>query len=125
MLTGVYESVFLVHIIGACATSLVGAYALVALWNSWNEKYHLAALVLGAFATFEILTGTALALISLHVSAASVCERIALYLGLVALIEFLLFKRMKKISRVFPIAPVVSPILGSLGLLFAALVAGF
>ena len=120
-----YENLLAVHIIGGLATGGAGAYAAVTLWNYWAYSYRLAALILGGLATFEILTGTTLAVFSLRISAASVCERIALYLALVALIEFMLFKRMKKFSLVFPLTQVVAPIVGSLGLLLSALVAGF
>ena len=120
-----YENVLVVHIVGALATAGAGAYALVSLWNYWSGSYRKSALVLGALATFEIVTGTLLAVFSLRISAASVCERLVLYLALVAIIELLLFRRMSKFSIGFPAAKVIAPIAGSLGLLFTALVAGF
>ena len=120
-----YETVFAMHIVGACVTGLVGAYSLVALWNNFSDKYRLCTIILGALAGFEILSGTALSILSLKISAVSLCSRIFLYLSLVALIEWALFARMKQISIIFPLTAVISPIAASLLLFLSALAYGF
>lgn len=120
-----YETVFALHIAGALATGVVGAYSLVALWNGMANKYSLCATILGAFAGFEVLSGTALSVLSLKISAVSLCSRIFLYLGLVAIIETILFIKMKDSPVEFPFTKVLSPIASSLVLLLGALVLGF
>ena len=120
-----YEITFVLHIIGALATGMVGAYALVALWNHFAEKYRFVAVVLGGLAAFEVLSGTTLSVLSLQISAASLCSRIVLYLSLVFVIEGLLLYRMHRDSLVFPLVATFTPILASLTALFAAVVYGF
>ena len=120
-----YEIVLIAHIIGACVTGVVAAYASVAMWNDFSDKYRLCATILGSLAAFEIVSGTALSVLSLQVSAASLCSRIFLYLAIVAIVELLLFARMKKVSVTFPISLVTSPIAASLILFSGALALGF
>lgn len=121
----VYWWILVLHLIGASATAFVGAYALVVLWNHFEDTYRRIAIILGALAAFEILSGTLLSALSLTVSAVSVCERLALYLSLVTIIEALLFVRMKKLLLAFPLTVVLSPIAASLMALLSAVVYGF
>ena len=109
-----YSILLVVHIAGACVTALVGAYALAMLWRREEGKYSRCAKVLGAVAGFEVLTGTVLAVLSLQVTALSLCANVVVYLSIVLLLEAALFMRMKKISIRFPSATAFSPIAASL-----------
>ncbi len=88
-------------------------------------RYRRCAIALGALGGFQVLTGTALSILSAGMSASAACERIVLYLTLVACLEAALFFRMRKSSVVFPTRAVVSPIAASLLFFAAALGCGF
>lgn len=120
-----YEVALAVHIGGALVTGIVGTYALAALVRGKADTYKRYAIVLAVLAGFEIITGTSLSVLSLQVSAASLCGRIALYLSLVAVVELLLFLRMKQVRISFPLVPAFSPVTASLVLFVGALAAGF
>lgn len=121
----VYDIFLIVHVIGACITGAMAAYASVAMWNGFADKYKLCATILGGLAAFEVFSGTALSILSLQVSAASLCSRIFLYLTIVAVVEVLLFMKMKKGSVVFPLVPALSPVVASLALFSSAIILGF
>lgn len=120
-----YEIIFVLHILGALLTGVIGSYAIVQLWNKSSENYRLTALVLGGVASFEILTGTVLSVLSIQISAASLCGRIFLYLALVGIIESILFARMNKIAIRIPVTQIFSPLVASLTLYLTALGHGF
>ena len=103
---------------------MAGAYALYALYNGLTSLYRPSALWLGIFATFEICTGTILSILSANISASLVCERIALYLVLVVLIEGVLYVKMRGHTIIFPTS-VISSIVASLAFLSSALALGF
>jgi len=124
MIGGMYEMIFALHILGAIATGIIGSYALVILYRG-EQTYRMAAISLGIAACFEIMTGTLLSIISARITASVVCERLIVYLALVAIVEGLLCIRMRGISVAFPVGTVVSPIAGSLALLGAAFAMGF
>jgi hypothetical protein len=119
-----YESAIVLHLVGASATACVGAFALVALWNHFDDRYSFVANVLGALAGFEILTGTMLAVLSPQVSASSLCSRVFLYLFLVVIIETLLFARMRKISMASPMTTVFAPVIAGFATFLSAMVYG-
>src|SRR3989338_11169244 len=120
-----YSIILAVHIAGACITALVGAYALAMLWRREEGKYSLSASVLGFVAGFEVVTGTLLSVLSLQVTALSLCANIAAYLAIVLFLEAALFVRMKKISIRFPAASVFSPIAASFLGMAGAVLHGF
>ena len=109
-----YSILLVVHIAGACVTAIVGAYAVAMLWRREEGKYSLSASVLGAIAGFEVVTGTLLSVLSLQVTALSLCANIIAYLSIVLFLEAVLFVRMKKISIRFPAGVALSPIVASL-----------
>ena len=120
-----YSLFFALHIAGAGATGVVALYSIYMLWNNVASALQMSAIVLGFLAGFQVLTGTILSVISLQISAASICSRVFVYLTVVALVEVMLFSRMKKISIPFPFEATLSPVAGSLALLGSALALGF
>ncbi len=120
-----YTAVLVVHILGALVTGVVALAAIVALIARKREWYRTAAVALAFLAAFEVMTGTALAFLSIEVSVASVCANIAVYLALVACIESVMWMRMRRNTEAFPIAQTASPVGVSLGLLLLGLVLGF
>jgi len=120
-----YSILLSLHIVGALATGISAAYACVILWNGISDKFRFYAQVLGLLAGLEIVTGTALSVLSAQISAGTVCERVALYLAVVAIIEALLFARMRGLSITFPMPAVLTPSAAGLALLGAALAMGF
>lgn len=120
-----YSIILTVHIVGACATALVGAYALAVMWRREEGKYSISASVLGAVAGFEVATGTMLSVLSIKITTLSLCANIAVYLSIVLFVEVALFMRMKKISVPFPGAVVISPIAASLFGMIGAIALGF
>lgn len=120
-----YQIIFVLHILGGLLTGVIGSYALVQLWNKTAENYRKSALMLGGVASFEILTGTILSVVSTQISAASLCGRIFLYLALVGIIESILFARMHKIALRIPVHQILSPFIASMTLYLAALGHGF
>ncbi len=119
-----YTLFLVLHLAGAGATGIAASYTGVVLWKREDASYRMCALILGILATFEILSGVALAVISFKITAPSLCANIILYLSIVAFIETLLFFRMKKISMSFPLTQILSPIAASLMLLIAAIAYG-
>ena len=120
-----YTFALTIHLIGACLTGIVASYAGIALWQKRDIAYRASAIILGALAGFEVLTGVALSVISPKITSISLCANIAVYLSVVFSVEALLFLRMKKISIVFPIMKVFSPIVTSLLFLLGAILYGF
>ncbi len=119
-----YAAILIVHIGGAVATAGIALYACVAMVRRDDAVYRTVALVLAAIASFEVVTGTALAVMSAHVTVASVCGNIALYVAAVACVEVILFMRMRGSIVRFPLAQTVSPIVASGVLLLSGLVLG-
>jgi hypothetical protein len=89
-------------------------YSLYAVWRAQTAVYKRLALGLAFVAALEVLSGTALALLSTKLSASELGVHIALYLGACLAAELLLFTKMKDVSRFFPLTVAVSPILASL-----------
>ncbi len=119
-------AIFLVlHIVGACVTGLVALYAGAALWQGREAGYRGSATALGLLAGFEVLSGVMLSMLSVEVSALSLCANIALYLSVIALFEVLLFARIQKTSLAFPTRLALSPSVASLALLLVAISFGF
>jgi hypothetical protein len=87
--------ILLVHIAGGIAAAIAGSYSAYVLLRRDVEKYRGAALWLGALAVLEIGTGTLMAVFSDAVSAALVCEKIAIYMAAATLLESALFIRMR------------------------------
>lgn len=112
------------HIAVGIVTGVAAAYAGVALVQKREHAYRGSALVLGGLATYEILSGVALAVVSYTISVPSLCENIALYLAAVFIVETLLFVAMKKRSMSFPFAQTLSPVMGSLAVFLAAIALG-
>ena len=121
----IYSVLLAFHLVGAGATGLMGAYSIFNIAKGFTQKYKNNALVLGALATFEIITGTFLSIVSLQISASSICGKVLVYLSFVAIIEVLLFARMQKVSLTFPLVKVASPVASSLLLLLSAIAYGF
>ncbi len=120
-----YGAILIVHIIGAIATGALAIYACTAMILGNAAIYRRVALVLGMIATFEVVTGTALAVLSANITIASVCDNIAYYLVGVAVVEALLFMRMRGVRIRFPFAQTLAPIGVSLALMFSGLILGF
>ncbi len=115
----------IVHIVGAVLTAVVAIHACVSMVRGGTENYRRAAQLLATLAAFEVATGTALAVLSPTVSAVSVCGNIALYLASVAVIQILLFMRMRRSTLRFPAVQTFSSAFGTLSLLGAAVLLGF
>ncbi|MBI5470550.1 hypothetical protein HY968_04520 [Candidatus Kaiserbacteria bacterium] len=120
-----YELLLAIHIAGACITGLAASYAGIAMWQRQENTYRPLALILGVLAGFEILTGTALSVVSSQITAISLCGNIAIYLSVVFAVEALLYTRMKKISLTFPLAYVATTVASALSLLAGAAALGF
>jgi len=120
-----YSALLIVHIAGGVATGIAASYAGIVLWRGTSSLYRACALTLSVLAVFEILSGVALSVVSVQITAQSLCSNIALYLSALLFIEALLFVRMKKVSMRFPLVRALSPILASLVLLIAAVSFGF
>jgi hypothetical protein len=121
----VYNLILIAHLSGAAITALFAAVAVATIWFKKDRLYRPFAMVLGIVASFEIVTGTILSVLSYQISALSLCGNIALYLTTVGLIEVLLFLQMRQKTVVFPARFVFSSIGSSLVLFAAALASGF
>jgi hypothetical protein len=120
-----FETLLIIHIVGACITGLAVSYAGIAMWKHQENTYQPLALILAALAGFEILTGTALSVISSQITAISLCANIAVYLSVVFAVEALLYLHMKKISLTFPLAYVATTLGSALSLFAGAAALGF
>lgn len=121
---GMYSAILIVHIAGAVATGIVTLYASGAMLLKRSELYRRLALVLAAVASFEVVTGTALAVLSANVTVASVCGSIALYVAAIACVEVILFMRMNGSGVRFPFAKTIAPVGASIALLLSGVVLG-
>lgn len=121
----VYVFILALHLLTACVTACVMAYAIFALWRGREASYRACAIVLGLIAALEVGTGTALALLSPVLSASALALHIFEYLGVCLAVEALIFVRMQKMSLVFPLSFAASPVLASVVFFIAALGAGF
>lgn len=106
----------MLHIIGACVTGLVASYTGLVLWKKDFSKYRRLAQMLGVLAGLEVATGVTLSVLSLEISALSLCANLFVYLSVIFLLEAVLFMRMKKVSLLFPLQFVFGPT--SVGLLY-------
>ncbi len=120
-----YSAILIVHIFGAILTGVVGLASVAAMVAGRSQWYGMLSKTLAYLATFEVLSGTALAILSLEISVASVCGNVAIYLAFVASIEALLFMRMRQAAIRFPFTKTLSPVSVSLVALLAGLVLGF
>ena len=120
-----YSILLSIHVGVAVITGIIASYAGVVLWQKDRASYRPSALILGALAGFEILSGTILSIASSKITALSLCSNIVLYLSVVFIVEALLFLRMKKVSVYFPITQIVSPALIGLVLFVGAIAYGF
>ncbi len=120
-----YSVILVAHIAGAVVTGFAGITAIGAMALRKEHLYRPIALALAAIGSFEVASGTALAVLSKTTSVASVCGDIALYVGAVAFVETLIFMRMRKSVVRFPSVQTVSAMGGSIALLALAGVLGF
>jgi hypothetical protein len=120
-----YISVLVAHIAGACATGLAASFAGVVLFQRTSTLYRPSAFALGILAVFQILSGVVLSIVSIQISAQSLCANIAIYLSVLFCIEAMLFVRMKKASLPFPLVQILSPVVVSLACLGTAIAYGF
>ena len=120
-----YSIVLVLHLLTSTVTGLVIVYSLYALWSRADALYRLCALLLGAIAAFEVLSGTALAVLSPTLSASALSIHIFEYLSVCLVAEWLLFARMRKVSLVFPLAAAASPVVASVALFVVAISFGF
>ena len=119
-----YDFFLILHLAGAALTGVVVCGALYALWHRSAATYRTWAFTLGVLAGAEIASGTALSIISIKLSAATVCSRLFMYLLVISLIETVLFIRIRKTSIPLPVGA-LSPVVAGLALLFAAFAAGY
>ncbi len=120
-----YTAILTAHLIGAAATGVAALYACVAMIVRHEAMYRRLALVLASIASFEIVSGTALAVMSADLTVASVCGNIALYVAAVACVEVVLCMRMKGSLVRFPFMQTAAPFGVSVALLLSGLVLGF
>ena len=120
----VYTGLLVLHIAAAIATIGLIANALYIVLRGREAWYRFSALALAGVAAFEIISGTALTLLSPELTAASLTFHIVAYLGICAGVEALLFIKMKKISLPFPLAATASPVFASVCMFALALYAG-
>ncbi len=120
-----YSIVLGFHLAAAAVTGIVILFAMYSLFREMSAYYRAAALALGFIAAFEVLSGTALAILSPQLSAAALSLHIVEYLGVCAIAESLLFARMQKLSLAFPLRLAASPVLASVALFVAAISFGF
>ncbi len=120
-----YPTILALHILAACVTIGIGAYAFYALTRSKDATYRTLALALGSVAGFEVISGTTLAVLSLDISAVYLSTHILAYVGVCFFIETLLFVRMRKLFLPFPTQLAASPVLASLTLFVVAISYGF
>lgn len=99
------------HVIAAIATIVLVAYALYIVVRGNSAQYRFSALALAGVASFEVISGTVLTLLSPELTALSLVPHIVSYLGICIAVEMLLFMRMKENSMVFPFAVTASPML--------------
>ena len=119
-----YSTLLVAHLGGALLTAIVGASAGVALWYNRTASCRSHAVLLGALACFEILTGVALSIASIEITALSLCANVALYLSAVFAIEALLYVRIQQDAMGYPSRLVFSPIALSLVVMAGAIGAG-
>ncbi len=118
-----YDVILTIHLAGAGVTAFIAAGAGAALWHRSATAYRPHAIVLGAIAGFEILTGIVLAIVSPEITALSLCTNIALYLGAIFALEALIFARLRESATAFP-RLALSPIALSLVLFAGAIGVG-
>jgi hypothetical protein len=121
----IYSVILTLHLVGAAVTGLLASYAGVVLWRKSDSAYRPLAIALGSLATFEVVSGTTLSIISIQVSTLSLCANIAAYLLGCVIVETALFVRMQKISVRFPFVITLSPLFLSLLGFAAAIAHGF
>ncbi len=120
-----YIFFFVLHIAGGCVTLGVAVYAAFGMWRARVEQYRTLAIGLGMLAAFEIVTGALLSIVSIDISAATLCNRIVLYLTFVFCVELMLLVRIKNASLTFPTELALSPIAASLAVFAGVLALGF
>ncbi len=120
-----YFMALLLHLTFATLTGVAVVYAGITLATKQSRSYRATALVLGILATLEMVSGAVLAILSVRISAPSLCANIVLYLGIVFLTEVSLFVGMKRVSITFPLTKTISPVVASISFYLAALLLGF
>ncbi|HWB33988.1 MAG TPA: hypothetical protein VG753_01535 [Candidatus Paceibacterota bacterium] len=119
-----YSIVLLLHLAAAAATGAVALYIWYAFWAGEAAAYRVCALYLGSIAAFEVASGTLLAALSPQLSALGLASHIVIYVGICAMLEVLLYFKMKQASLRFPLMRSAAPVLGSLCVFGIVLAAG-
>lgn len=118
-----YAVFFTIHLVTALLSAAVAVYALYLIYRA-QGGYVGASVLLALIAAAEMFTGTALILLSPEVSAASLVWHVILYLGAVAVIQSLLFSRIRERQLLAP-GMIASPMLTGLAAFVLALAGSF
>ncbi len=105
-----YSLLLAVHVVGAMATLIVSCYALIILTRDRSDRFAHVTRMIALLATFELISGAAVAALSPTVTAVSLCDNIALYILLVSVVLGTLRVRMQRTGLQFPLMHSVSSI---------------
>jgi hypothetical protein len=104
-----YGALLIAHLMGAALTGVQGIASVVALIRgSVVVTYHRQAKVLSTLGMVTIATGAMLSIVSSKISAASLCDNVAIYLGTLAVVEALLYFKIKSLQQPFPLGATLS-----------------
>jgi hypothetical protein len=120
-----YTSILALHLLGALTTGVVALFGVGALLRATSHYYAPVARMLAVLAAVEIGTGAALAVLSPNLSAAGMCQQLALYLVAVGAVEIGLFVGMRSSLVAFPLRTSVVPFASSFAIFTVVAIAGF
>lgn len=107
----IQNTLLLAHLIGAGYVGLSVISAVFSLYQKKSSSYKKLSLQIGVGGAYQLISGSLLALASVHSQGYlwDFCNKISLYIGIIFLVEILLFKRMQKYQDLsFPTHVVIS-----------------
>src|SRR3989339_1050683 len=93
-----------IHLVGAGALFVLSLWTFIDLWSGKREVFRARAFQIGGLFFVQVASGSALTLSDQAPSVVAYCSKMGLYLGVVAVIEGMLFEALTRTA--FPLRPV-------------------
>lgn len=101
-----YQFFLYVHLGGAVIMALAILIVVAVLVFRKSAAYSFQAKCIARITALQCMSGSGLALTDQHPSVLAFCSKLGLYLAIILIVEIVLFFKMEKIARPFPLKPV-------------------
>lgn len=114
-----YDLILASHLIGALVLFTLICQTIIIIKKTRINSYIKTAKLIAVNTSLQLITGAALALLSLsEPNLAMYCSKMGLYIGITLAAEYILYKKARKSDILFPIKPVTVPVVYSIVSIF-------